>query len=63
MLFRSLLKGMTVQIPVAGTVNQPRLDTSALQNALGSLIKNAVGEKAVEKIGTFLEQLQKELRK
>lgn len=58
-----LLKGMTVQIPVAGTVNQPRLDTSALQNALGSLIKNAVGEKAVEKIGTFLEQLQKELRK
>ncbi len=58
-----LLKGMTVQIPVAGTVNAPRLDTGALQNALGGLITNAVGEKAVEKIGTFLEQLQKELRK
>ena len=58
-----LLKGMTVQIPVTGTVNQPRLDTSVLQNAIGGLIKNAVGEKAVEKIGTFLEQLQKELRK
>jgi hypothetical protein len=58
-----LLKGMTIKIPVTGTVDEPRLDTSVLQNTIGSLIQSAVGEKAVEKIGTFLEQLQKELKK
>lgn len=59
----SLLKGMTVKIPVTGTVNEPRLDTSALQNTLGGLLKSAVGERGAEKIGTFLEKLQKELQK
>ena len=58
-----LIKGMTIKIPVAGTVNAPRLDTSVLQSALGGLIKNAVGEHAVEKMGSFLEKLQKELEK
>jgi hypothetical protein len=58
-----LLKGMTIKIPVAGTVNEPRLDTSVLQSAIGRLLKNAVGEEAVEKIGTFLEKLQEELKK
>ena len=58
-----ILKGMTIKIPVTGTVHEPRLDTSMLQNALGGLIKNAVGEHAVEKMGTFLEKLQKELKK
>ena len=56
-------KGMTIKIPVAGTVHKPRLDTSVLENALGGLLKNAVGEHAVEKIGTFLEKLQDELKK
>ena len=42
---------------------QMLLSVFLLQNAIGGLIQNAVGEKAVEKIGTFLEQLQKELRK
>jgi len=58
-----LLKGTTIKIPVTGTVNKPRLDTSVLQNALGGLLKNAVGEHAVEKIGSFLEKLQEELKK
>ncbi len=58
-----LLKGTTIKIPVAGTVNQPCLDTSALQNTIGGLIKNAVGERAAEKVGTFLEKLQQELQK
>lgn len=58
-----LLKGMTVRIPVTGTVDHPRLDTSALQSVLGGLIKNAVGEHAAEKIGSFLEKLQEELKK
>ena len=58
-----VLKGMTIKIPVTGTVSQPRLDTSALQNMMGGLIKNAVGERAAEKVGTFLEKLQEELQK
>ncbi len=57
------LKGMTVKIPVTGTVTEPRLDASALQNTLGSLIKNTVGEHAAEKVGSFLEKLQRELQK
>lgn len=58
-----LLKGQTIRIPVTGTVNAPRLDTSVLQNTLGTLIKNAVGEHAAEKVGSFLEKLQEELKK
>jgi len=58
-----LLKGMSIKIPVTGTVNEPRLDTSVLQNALGGLLKSAVGEHAVEKMGAFLEKLQEELQK
>lgn len=58
-----LLKGTTVRIPVTGTVDHPRLDTSALQNTIGSLIKNTVGEHAAEKVSTFLQKLQEELQK
>ncbi len=58
-----MLKGAVIKIPVSGTVNEPRLDTSALQNTLGSLLKSTVGEHAVEKVGSFLERLQKELQK
>ena len=36
---------------------------SALQNTLGSLLKGAVGEQTMEKVGTFLDKLQKELQK
>jgi len=57
------LKGMTIKIPVTGTVNEPRLDTSVLQNTIGGIIKGAAGEHAVEKIGSFLEKLQDELKK
>jgi len=58
-----VLKGMTVKIPVSGTIDEPRLDTGSLQSALGGLIQQAVGEQALEKVGTFLEKLQKELKK
>ena len=58
-----VLRGMTVKIPVTGTVSEPRLDTGALQNALGQFIQQAVGEETLEKVGTFLEKLQKELKK
>jgi hypothetical protein len=58
-----LIKGVSIKIPVTGTVDEPRLDTSALQNTIGSLIKSAVGERAAEKVGTFLEKLQEELQK
>jgi hypothetical protein len=59
----NLLKGMTIKIPVTGTVNEPRLDTRVLQNTIGVLLKNAVGEQTVERIGSFLEKLQDELKK
>jgi len=58
-----LLKGAVIKIPVSGSVHEPRLDASALQNTLGSLIKSAVGEQGLEKVGSFLEKLQKELQK
>ncbi|MDD4018461.1 MAG: hypothetical protein PHV28_11015, partial [Kiritimatiellae bacterium] len=58
-----VLRGMTVKIPVTGTVNEPRLDTGALQNTLAQFIQQAVGEETLEKVGTFLEKLQQELRK
>ena len=58
-----MLKGAVIKIPVAGTVMEPRLDTSAVQDTLGSLLKSAVGEQAVEKVGSFLEKLQRELNK
>ena len=58
-----MLKGTVIKIPVSGTVNSPKLDASALQNMLGSLIKSAVGEHAVEKVGSFLDKLQQELQK
>jgi len=58
-----VLRGMTIKIPVTGTVNEPRLDTGALQNTLGQFIQQAVGEETLEKVGTFLEKLQKELKK
>jgi hypothetical protein len=57
------LKGVTVTIPVTGTVREPQLDTRALQNMLGNLLKGAAGERAVEKVGTFLENLQRELKR
>jgi len=34
-----------------------------LQNMLGNMLKSAVGEHAVEKVGSFLEKLQQELQK
>ncbi|MEI7901500.1 MAG: hypothetical protein WCK89_14715, partial [bacterium] len=58
-----LLKGMTIKIPVTGTVTQPRLDTGVLKSAIGGLIKSAVSERAAEKVESFLEKLQKELQK
>jgi hypothetical protein len=58
-----LLKGAVIKIPVSGSVHEPRLDASALQDTLGSLIKSAVGEQGLEKVGSFLEKLQKELQK
>jgi len=58
-----MLKGTTIKIPLTGTVNEPRIDTGVLQSALGNMLKSAVGERALEKVGTFLERLQQEIQK
>jgi len=58
-----MLKGTVIKIPVSGTVHSPKLDARALQNMLGNMLKSAVGEHAVEKVGSFLEKLQQELQK
>ncbi|MFA7054732.1 MAG: hypothetical protein WC328_17080, partial [Kiritimatiellia bacterium] len=58
-----VLKGTSIKIPVSGTVDEPRLDTRALQNMLGNLLKNAVGEQALERVGGFLDKLRQELSK
>lgn len=57
------LKGTTAKIPVTGTVVAPRLDTRGLQQAMQDTLKSAVKEQAVERIGGFLERLQKEIKK
>ncbi|MFA7171922.1 MAG: hypothetical protein WC340_00670 [Kiritimatiellia bacterium] len=56
-------KGLTVKVPVAGTIESPRLDTSALQNAVGDFIKKAIGEETMRGVNDFLQQLKDELRK
>ncbi|HRR34880.1 MAG TPA: hypothetical protein P5026_12315 [Kiritimatiellia bacterium] len=58
-----MLRGTSIKIPVSGTVDEPRLDTRALQNMLSSVLKNAVGEQAVERVSGFLEKLRQELSK
>ena len=58
-----LLRDRVIKIPVAGTVEEPRLDTSALKNAMADMFKSVVSEETVEKVGDFLEKLQRELRK
>ena len=54
-----ILKGTSIKIPVTGTVDAPRLDT----RALGDMLKRAVSEQAVERVGDFLEKLRQELSK
>ncbi len=56
-------KGLTVKVPVTGTVEQPRLDTSALENAVGDFLKKTIGEETMRGVGDFLQQLKEELRK
>ncbi len=58
-----ILRDTVIKIPVAGTVEEPRLDTSALKNAMSSMLKNIVNEQTIEKVGDFLEKLQREMRK
>jgi hypothetical protein len=58
-----VLKGTSIKIPVSGTVEEPRLDTGRLREMLGGMLRGAASERAVEKVGSFLEQLQRELRK
>jgi hypothetical protein len=58
-----LLKGTSIKIPVTGTVSEPRLDTALVRNMLEGVIRSAVGERAVERVGSFLEKLQQELGK
>lgn len=61
------LKDVKVKIPVTGTVAAPRLDTKGLQQAMQDTLKNAVKEQAIERVservGGFLERLQKEMKK
>lgn len=58
----NLPKGLTVKVKVTGTVDNPRLDTSALQQAFGGFIKNTLGDDALKGVTDFLDQLKKELR-
>jgi len=58
-----LLRDRVIKIPVTGTVEEPRLDTSALKNAMTDILKNMFSEEAAEKVGNFLEKLQRELLK
>ena len=56
-----VLKGTSVKIPVAGTVEEPRLDTARLRSMLSDMLKGAVPDQTIKRAGDFLEQLQREL--
>jgi hypothetical protein len=56
-------KGLTVKVPITGTVDNPKLDTSALESAFGDFLKKTIGEETMRGVGDFLKQLTEELRK
>ena len=56
-----MLKGASITIPVAGTVEEPKLDTARLKSMLADMFKGAVGDQTIKRAGDFLEQLQREL--
>lgn len=55
-------KGLSVKVPVTGTVDNPRIDTGALENTVGGFIKNTLGDDALKSVSGFLEQLKKDLQ-
>lgn len=55
--------GLTVKVPVTGTVDNPRLDTSVLEKTMGGFIRNALGDEALKNVTDFFDQLRKEIRK
>ncbi len=58
----NLPKDLTVKVKMTGTVDNPRIDTSALEKAFGGFIKSTLGDDAFKGVVDFLEKLKKELK-
>jgi hypothetical protein len=53
------LKGVTIDVPIGGTVSKPQIDEAAMQKATGSLVQQTM-QKSIEKKATdLLQQLFK----
>jgi hypothetical protein len=53
---------LVVKVPVTGTVDNPRLDSAALRNAMGGVVKKTLESQAVKGVTDFLNQLKNELK-
>jgi hypothetical protein len=57
------LKGQTIQIPVTGTLTQPRLDTKVLQNLgkqlAGSAVQGVIGKQLERGQGLLNKEMQR----
>ena len=49
------LKGVTIDVPIGGTVSKPKIDEAAMENAAGSLVQQTM-QKTIEKKATDLLQ-------
>ncbi len=53
------LKSQTVRLPIAGTLNQPRLDRQAMQQAMAQLVGNTAGQALFNELNRGLDRLLK----
>jgi len=56
-------KGVTIKVPVTGTIDNPRVDTSGLESVVADFIKKAISEDAMRNVGDFFKKLTDELKK
>jgi hypothetical protein len=53
------LKGVTIEVPIRGTVSNPRIDKQSMQRAVGSMVQQAVQKNLEKKAVDLLHQLLK----
>jgi len=56
-------KGVTIKVPITGTIDNPRVDTSGLENMVTDFIKKTISEDTMRNVGDFFKKLTDELRK
>lgn len=54
------LQGVSVKVPIRGTVSEPKIDESALQDATGSLVQQAMQKNLQQGVQNLLQNLFKQ---